>query len=84
MPDLHQPEKLVGESLRVGTLAAALGPADVRAIEADRRVRVTILRKIEGFDVEKFRRQTLRLGLIEPVDRDGAGRRAMGGLTSSL
>jgi hypothetical protein len=70
MPDLFQPEKLVRESLRVGTLAAALSPADVRAITADGRVRVTILRTIEGFDVEKFRSLTLRLALIEPVDRE--------------
>jgi 4-amino-4-deoxy-L-arabinose transferase-like glycosyltransferase len=76
LPHLFQPEKLVRESLRVGTLAAALGPADVWAIEADPRVRLTMLQKIEGFDVEKFRNLTLRLALIEPVDRGGAGIRA--------
>jgi 4-amino-4-deoxy-L-arabinose transferase-like glycosyltransferase len=81
IPHLYQPEKLVRESLRVGTLAAALGPADFRAIAADRRVRVTILQSIEGFDVEKFRSLTLRLALIEPADRDGASLRARGGLT---
>jgi hypothetical protein len=84
VPHLYQSEKLVRESLRVGTLAAALGPADVRAIEADRRVRVTFLRKIEGFDVEKLRSLTLRLALIEPVDRDGAGTRARGGHTAGF
>ena len=47
--------------------------------EADRRVRVTILRRIEGFDVEKLRNLTLCLALIDPVPPDAAGLRARGG-----
>lgn len=58
---------LVDESLKVGTLAAALQPWEIMRIEADGRARVTVLSTIEGFDVEKFGSRTLRLALIEPI-----------------
>jgi hypothetical protein len=44
-------------------------PSDIKAIEADRRVRLRVLQTIEGFDVEKFASRTVRLAVIEPVDR---------------
>jgi 4-amino-4-deoxy-L-arabinose transferase-like glycosyltransferase len=79
MPELPLPKQLVSESLRAGTLAAALQPWDIKEIEADGRVRLTFLRTIEGFDVEKFRTRAVRLALIEPVDRPAvAGRQGEG------
>jgi hypothetical protein len=74
MPDLPLPRQLVHESLRVGTLVAALHPWDIEGIQADGRVRVTILQTIEGFDVEKFRNKTVRVALIAPVDRPAVAR----------
>jgi hypothetical protein len=39
---------------------------------------MTMLQKIEGFDVEKFRSLTLRRALIEPVEPGEASIRARG------
>jgi 4-amino-4-deoxy-L-arabinose transferase-like glycosyltransferase len=74
VPELPHPNELVDESLRVGTLAAALLPRDIEGLERDRRVRVTFLRTIEGFDIERFQSRTVRLALIEPVDRSAVAR----------
>jgi 4-amino-4-deoxy-L-arabinose transferase-like glycosyltransferase len=67
IPELPKPKQLVDESLRRGTLVTALQPGEIEDFELDGRVRVTVLRTIVGFDVERFRNGTLHLALIEPM-----------------
>jgi hypothetical protein len=74
MPDLPLPEQLVQESLRIGALAAVLQPLDIEQLKLDGRVRLTLLRAIQGFDVEKFCNRVVRLALIEPVDGPAVAR----------
>jgi 4-amino-4-deoxy-L-arabinose transferase-like glycosyltransferase len=72
LAELPLAKQLVNETLRVGKLAAALQAWDIKGLQADGRVRVKVIRTIEGFDVEKFRNRTLQLALIEPVNRPPA------------